>query len=150
MVLLENDGILPLKDVRTLAAYGNGVRYTVKGGIGSGDVNSRTVVNAEQGLNDAGFILTSTRWLERFDTMCTEARETYNAEVRRRMAEDRMAGIRMILESPYQNPDVLRTRSGGRRLSRPCLRFRKLLSPPCPEVYSLSLSSGSPEIPTDP
>ena len=108
MVLLENDGILPLKDVRTLAAYGNGVRYTVKGGIGSGDVNSRTVVNAEQGLNDAGFILTSTRWLDRFDTMCTEARETYNAEVRRRMAEDRMAGIRMILESPYQNPDVPR------------------------------------------
>ena len=106
MVLLENDGVLPLKGVRTIAAYGNGVRHTVKGGIGSGDVNSRTVVNVEQGLTEAGFILTGSPWLDRFDNICREAKAVYDAEVQRLREKDRLAGIRMILENPYKDPDV--------------------------------------------
>ena len=40
MVLLENDGVLPVTDTtRKIALYGNGARHTVKGGTGSGDVN---------------------------------------------------------------------------------------------------------------
>ena len=35
MVLLANNGVLPLKGVKTIAAYGSGVRRTVKGGTGS-------------------------------------------------------------------------------------------------------------------
>ena len=42
MVLLENDGALPLRsDEKRIALYGNGARHTVKGGTGSGDVNTR-------------------------------------------------------------------------------------------------------------
>ena len=68
MVLLENKGVLPLKaDGRALAVFGNGVRKMVKGGTGSGDVNSRTVVNIEQGLEDAGFRIATKPWLDRFD-----------------------------------------------------------------------------------
>ena len=37
MVLLENDGTLPLsEEKKELAVFGNGVRHTVKGGTGSG------------------------------------------------------------------------------------------------------------------
>ena len=52
MVLLENKGALPIdKSVKTIALFGNGARRrTIKGGTGSGDVNSRFVVNVEQGL----------------------------------------------------------------------------------------------------
>ena len=39
MVLLKNDGTLPLKGTGKLALYGSGARKTVKGGTGSGDVN---------------------------------------------------------------------------------------------------------------
>ena len=50
MVLLENDGILPLEQGAKLALYGRGVRDTIKGGTGSGDVNSRNTISVEQGL----------------------------------------------------------------------------------------------------
>lgn len=63
MVLLENDGVLPLKKIGKIALYGAGARHTIKGGTGSGDVNSREVINIEQGLKDAGFTITTDRWL---------------------------------------------------------------------------------------
>ena len=55
MVLLENNGILPLAENAKVALYGPGARYTVKGGTGSGDVNSRNTITVEQGLKNAGF-----------------------------------------------------------------------------------------------
>lgn len=49
MVLLENDGVLPLKKIGKIALYGAGARHTIKGGTGSGDVNSREVINVDAG-----------------------------------------------------------------------------------------------------
>ncbi|HCO41180.1 MAG TPA: beta-glucosidase, partial [Lachnospiraceae bacterium] len=63
MTLLENDGTLPLAGAGKVAVYGNGVRHTVKGGTGSGDVNTRTVVTIEQGLKEAGFEILTGKWL---------------------------------------------------------------------------------------
>ncbi|MBE6948865.1 MAG: hypothetical protein E7456_03360, partial [Ruminococcaceae bacterium] len=40
-VLLENNGVLPLEEVGSVALYGNGVKATIKGGTGSGAVNNR-------------------------------------------------------------------------------------------------------------
>ena len=45
MVLLKNDGTLPLTGAGKLALYGSGARNTIKGGTGSGDVNVRHFVN---------------------------------------------------------------------------------------------------------
>ena len=53
-VLLENDGILPLKD-KKVALYGSGARMTVKGGTGSGQVRERYSVNIAQGMENGGF-----------------------------------------------------------------------------------------------
>lgn len=75
MVLLENMGALPIdKSVKTIALFGNGARRTIKGGTGSGDVNSRFVVNVEQGLEDAGFELTTKAWMDTYDTQVETAR----------------------------------------------------------------------------
>ena len=60
MVLLKKNGAFPLEKPGTIAAYGSGVRHTVKGGTGSGEVNSHFTVNIEQGLTEAGFKLTRT------------------------------------------------------------------------------------------
>ena len=38
IVLLKNNGILPLAATAPIALFGNGAGHTVKGGIGSGDV----------------------------------------------------------------------------------------------------------------
>ena len=60
MVLLENNGILPLKlKEAKIALFGNGARHTVSGGTGSGEVNAREVSSVEQGLEHAGAVITT-------------------------------------------------------------------------------------------
>ena len=67
MVLLKKDGNFPLEKPCRIAACGNGIRHTKKGGTGSGEVYSRYYVNIEQGLKDAGFEIISDKWLDEFD-----------------------------------------------------------------------------------
>ena len=73
IVLLKNDGVLPL-ETRQIAIYGPGSRKTVKGGSGSGDVHERHSVTIEEGLKNAGFVFSSTLWMDRFV-------EKYNKDV---------------------------------------------------------------------
>ena len=54
-VLLKTNGKFPLDRPGKLAAFGSGIRYTIKGGTGSGEVNSRCAYTIEQGLEKAGF-----------------------------------------------------------------------------------------------
>ena len=70
IVLLKNDGVLPLK-TKTIALYGPGSRRTVKGGSGSGDVRERKSVTIEQGLLNAGFVFPTTLWMDRFEQKYT-------------------------------------------------------------------------------
>ena len=77
IVLLKNDGVLPLKkDVKT-ALYGGGAVSTIKGGTGSGDVNEREVVSIYQGFMDAGIRLTNLNWLEEYARIYRQAREDW-------------------------------------------------------------------------
>ena len=87
-VLLKNEGgALPLKN-RKIALYGMGARKTVKGGLGSGSVEERYSVNIEDGLRNAGFEITTKRWLQDYDR---EYQETYAAW--HDMVEEKVAGI---------------------------------------------------------
>ena len=65
VVLLENNGVLPLSGGKKLALFGNGAADTVKGGTGSGDVNTRTNIGIEQGLEENGFTILTKEWLSR-------------------------------------------------------------------------------------
>lgn len=104
MVLLENNGVLPLTGVKTIAAFGNGVRHTIKGGTGSGDVNSRTVVNVEQGLVDAGFAVTTTAWLDTYDQRCIDAKQAHMDWVKKVIEEKGPAGFGEVFGKPYKDP----------------------------------------------
>ncbi len=73
IVLLKNDGVLPLKQ-KKITLYGPGSRKTVKGGSGSGDVRERRCVTIEEGLKNAGFTFPTTLWMDRFQ-------EKYDADV---------------------------------------------------------------------
>ncbi len=71
MVLLKNNGALPIVETgKRIALYGNGARRTVKGGTGSGDVNSRSVTSVEQGLEAAGFTVHGARYHSRHRGGC--------------------------------------------------------------------------------
>ena len=77
MVLLENDGLLPLAPGVRLGLYGLGARHTIKGGMGSGDVNSRDTVSVDAGLRAAGYEIVNTRWLDEYDAAYDDARERW-------------------------------------------------------------------------
>ncbi|MBO5546070.1 MAG: glycoside hydrolase family 3 C-terminal domain-containing protein [Bacteroidales bacterium] len=57
MVLLRNEGVLPLKGGQKMALYGVSALDFVAGGTGSGDVNKAYVVNMEDAMTGAGFTL---------------------------------------------------------------------------------------------
>ena len=76
-VLLKSDGSFPLRAPCALALYGSGARLTVKGGTGSGEVNSSRFVTAEEGLEAAGFQITSKAWLDRYDALRLEAKQRF-------------------------------------------------------------------------
>jgi beta-glucosidase len=106
MVLLSNNGVLPLKNVQKIALFGNGARHTVKGGTGSGDVNSRMVVNVEQGLEAAGFTVTTKAWMDRFDAKIADARAAYFAELRKDMQTMGADIIMKLFTNPFIAPAI--------------------------------------------
>ena len=89
MVLLENNGVLPLKAGTKIALYGQGARYTIKGGTGSGDVNSRNTVTVDAGLREAGFRIVNEAYLDRFDEEYAKSLKKCEEDVYRAAGEDR-------------------------------------------------------------
>lgn len=77
MVLLKNEGALPLQSGQPVALYGGGARYTIKGGTGSGAVNNRSNVSIDEGLRGAGVTITTDAWLEDYDRKYQKAREKW-------------------------------------------------------------------------
>ena len=78
IVLLKNDGILPLKE-DSLALFGSGARKTIKGGTGSGEVNERYSVSIYSGLLNKGFKITSNKWLDDYDLEFKDALDLFNS-----------------------------------------------------------------------
>ena len=62
MVLLRSDGSFPLRGTGALALYAPGPRRPHKGGTGPGDANPPHAVTIEEGLEKAGFPLTTKPW----------------------------------------------------------------------------------------
>ena len=81
MVLLENDGVLPLTQNAEIALYGGGAKYPVIGGSGSGSVNVRSFVNLYEGLKNAGLIIASEGWLTDFDERYEKARKAWKEKI---------------------------------------------------------------------
>ena len=106
MTLLENDGTLPLAGAGKVAVYGNGVRHTVKGGTGSGDVNTRTVVTIEQGLKEAGFEILTGKWLDEYDKVLADAQAAYQAELAKKAEELHIPIFAVMFSEAFAQPDV--------------------------------------------
>lgn len=104
MVLLENDGALPLKETGKIALFGNGVRRTVKGGTGSGDVNSRSIVNVEEGFKNAGFTVTSGSWLDKQGEMLDKSKGEYLEWVKAEAKRSSRSEFIIQFDHPYSAP----------------------------------------------
>lgn len=68
MVLLENNGVLPLNGVKTVALYGTGSYDFIAGGTGSGNVNKPYIRNVAEGLTENGLVVNQAiqTWYEQY------------------------------------------------------------------------------------
>lgn len=107
-VLLKKDEKFPLERAGRLALFGCGARQTIKGGTGSGGVNSRFYITAEQGLERAGFTLTSKAWLDAYDEVRKSWHDDFIASIKRRAEEEHVspfvAGFGKVM--PEQDYDI--------------------------------------------
>ena len=81
-LFLKRDDTFPLSAPGKVALYGSGGRCTIKGGTGSGEVNSRFFVSVEDGLNAAGFTVTTKDWLDGYDAVKQKAYGQFVKQVR--------------------------------------------------------------------
>ena len=81
-LLLKKDGSFPLEKAGDIALYGSGARRTVKGGTGSGEVNSRFSVNIEDGLKDDGFVVKTDEWLDKYDEIYAKAYKQFINDIK--------------------------------------------------------------------
>ena len=82
-VLLKSDGSFPLDAPCSLALYGSGARRTIKGGTGSGEVNSRYFVTAEDGFEAAGFSITTKSWMDCYDSIHQQEKKRFIKQLKR-------------------------------------------------------------------
>ncbi len=81
IVLLENNGVLPLKPCK-VALYGAGAIKTIKGGTGSGEVNERYSVSILEGLKNAGYEISSNSWINDYMETFSQSEKEFAQEVR--------------------------------------------------------------------
>ena len=123
MVLLKNDGALPLTTKR-VALYGPGANRTIKGGTGSGEVNERHSVSIAEGMESRGFELLSKQWIEDYEAFYQKAHAEYREEKKKRLNFLKISSIMDMLFDNFRLPvgpaitDVLDTDSCVYVLSR--------------------------------
>ena len=103
IVLLKNDGTLPLTDCR-VALYGPGASMTIKGGTGSGEVNERHSVTILEGLKNRGFTIATEQWLSDFEAFYKEAEAAYQVEKRKRVNPLKLGEIMQMLFDNFRTP----------------------------------------------
>lgn len=96
MVLLKNDGILPLK-IGKIALFGAGADGTVYCGTGSGYVFTTHAVTVKEGLVAAGFEVVTNAWLKK----CIEHEKLVNRKDKTlNMLDRKWSGMSILAEEP--------------------------------------------------
>lgn len=81
IVLLKNDGLLPLQPEKPLSLLGGGAVMTIKGGTGSGDVNERHSVSILEGFRNQKVKIISENWLLDFENRYASARDAWKRTI---------------------------------------------------------------------
>ena len=106
IVILENDGVLPLQaGTKKIALFGTGARHTIKGGTGSGDVNVRENISIAQGLERAGFKFVTEGWLDQYDRLYADAQEAYAKKLNEFTEKTGKPSMLYAFETPFEEPE---------------------------------------------
>ncbi|ORY83321.1 beta-glucosidase-related glycosidase [Neocallimastix californiae] len=100
-VLLRRNGDFPIgKKNKKIYLYGNGVRKTIKGGTGSGDVNSRSFDTIEQAFTKAGYEILTKDYLDEYDKIYEEAQTEFNNNLWKNSSGNFFAMMGAIMPEP--------------------------------------------------
>lgn len=103
IVLLENQGILPLRPGK-IALYGAGASKTIKGGTGSGEVIERHAVTILEGLESRGFEIVTRQWLAGYDALWEQEREAFLATMRKKLNRISVEMLAELMAAEYRYP----------------------------------------------
>ncbi len=112
-VLLRRNGDFPLKEPGEIALYGSGARRTVKGGTGSGEVNSHYFVTAEEGLENAGFTVTSKIWLDTYEVLLKGEKERFLRSLKEKARREHKIAAVEYMGAVMPEPEYLIPLCGG-------------------------------------
>ena len=90
LFLKRENSAFPISKSCKVALFGNGARHTLKGGTGSGDVNSHFFNTIEEELELSGFEITTKKWLDAYDRI---KKNKHISFVKRIKQEAKRAGI---------------------------------------------------------
>ena len=65
-LFLNKNDEFPIEKPCSVLLIGSGARNTLKGGLGSGEVETRYFTTCEQGLENSGFTVTTKYWLDEY------------------------------------------------------------------------------------
>lgn len=105
IVLLKNNGVLPLAAGAKVALYGDGATNTVKCGSGSGECNNRESISILEGMEAAGFQIVSKDLLMRYKVAADQDRADY---VKRQIDQAGFLNFKVTMSAmaaPYSNPE---------------------------------------------
>ena len=100
-LFLQKNEEFPIDEPCKVLLIGSGARNTVKGGLGSGDVESKYFTTCEQGLEDAGFKITSKEWLDQYPSYKEEKRQEHLNYIKDLYSTYKGVGMAMVAFPEY-------------------------------------------------
>ena len=104
-LFLRRSGAFPLDLPGEIALYGAGVRHTLIGGTGSGEVNVRHAVSVEEGFAAAGFTITTRGWLDGYDRVREAAKKRFYGEVRAAAVKNGVSAVFAYMGKTMPEPE---------------------------------------------
>ena len=104
-LFLRRSGAFPLAAPGEIALYGAGVRHTLRGGTGSGEVNVRRSVSVEEAFRAAGFRITTKSWLDGYDRVLAAAQRRFYADIRRDLMKNGVPALFAAMGAVMPEPE---------------------------------------------
>lgn len=89
-LFFKRDKSFPINAPCKVALFGSGARHTLKGGSGSGDVNSHFFNNVEEELELHNFVVTTKKWLDEYDVAKAKNKIEFIKQMKKEAKEKKM------------------------------------------------------------
>ena len=101
-LFLNKNDEFPIDKPCNVLLIGSGARNAIKGGLGSGDVESRYFTTCEEGLQNAGFTITSKEWLNAYPSLKDEKKQEHLDYIDNMFTTYKGKGFAMVAYPEYE------------------------------------------------